>query len=207
MLPALAAALALQAAGPQSDPDARVLAIIDVETTGLRPGYHEMIDIGAVYTDPHGRVLGEFFVRITPDHPDRAGDIARSINGFDEARWAALGASGEAEAAAAFIAFHEEIVGERTALFTAFNAHFDRAFVDAWLKEEGQAGVSELFTYYMLDLPSLAWGRGYRGLNGDALAEAVGVEPETSDPMQHTGQSGAAWNLAFYNALMAAEPR
>jgi len=212
MIYTLLAAAALAAAGfqpvtPEADPDAFVLAIVDVETTGLEPGHHEMIDIGAVYTDLEGAVLGEFFIRITPDHPERAGEIARGINGFDEARWAELGASGEADAARAFLAFHEETVGERTALFTAYNAHFDRAFVDAWLREEGHGGVPALFTYFMMDLPSLAWGRGYRGLYGGEIAQAIGIEPETSDPLEHTGESGAAWNLEFYRALMAAEPR
>ena len=36
------------------DPD-WVLAHIDVETTGLIPGHHEIVDIGVVYTDqPNG---------------------------------------------------------------------------------------------------------------------------------------------------------
>ncbi|MFP4519448.1 MAG: exonuclease domain-containing protein [Oceanicaulis sp.] len=202
-----AAALALQPVTPETDPDSFVLAIIDVETTGLQPGHHEMIDIGAVYTDLDGAVLGRFFIRMTPDHPERAGEIARGINGFDEERWVRLGAVGEAEAAEAFLDFHRKTTGGRTALFTAYNAHFDRAFVDAWLKEEGHEGVSSIFTYFMVDLPSLAWGRGYRGLYGSEIAAALGIEPETDDPLQHTGESGAAWNLEFYRALMAAEGR
>ena len=35
------------------------LAHIDVETTGLVPGYHEMIDIGVVMTDLEGHELAE----------------------------------------------------------------------------------------------------------------------------------------------------
>ena len=118
-----------------------------------------------------------------------------------------MGSGALRPAARAFLAFHDEMAGGRTALFTAYNAHFDRAFVDAWLKEEGHGGVSDLFTYFMVDLPSLAWGRGYRGLYGGEIAQALGIEPETSDPLEHTGQSGAAWNLQFYRALMAAELR
>lgn len=203
----LAAALAAQPVTPASEPGAFVLAIIDVETTGLEPGRHEMIDIGAVYTDLEGVELGRFFIRIAPDHPERAGDIARGINGFDEGRWALLGAAGEAEAAEAFLAFHRETAAGRTAIFTAYNAHFDRAFVDAWLKEEGHGGAHELFTYFMVDLPSLAWGRGYRHLYGGEIARELGLEPETADPLLHTGESGALWNLEFYRALLAAEPR
>ncbi|MEQ8406065.1 MAG: 3'-5' exonuclease [Oceanicaulis sp.] len=203
----LAVALAAQPATPHSDPEQYVLAIVDVETTGLEPGHHEMIDLGAVYTDLDGEELGRFFVRITPDHPERVGEIARGINGFDEARWEALNAVSEAEAADAFLAFHRDTVGGRTALFTAYNAYFDRAFVDAWLKEEGHEGFRALYSHSLIDLPSLAWGRGHRHQIHAEIAREIGIEPETDDPLQHTGESGAAWNLEFYRALMAAEPQ
>ena len=39
---------------PAEDPDAWLLAFIDVETTGLVPGWHEMIDIGVVMTELDG---------------------------------------------------------------------------------------------------------------------------------------------------------
>ncbi len=197
-LPAMAQA---QTAFPPDNPDGWALAIVDVETTGLQPGHHEMIDIGAIYTTLDGEELGRFFIRIHPDHPDRAGEIARSINGYNEARWLAIGAVSESEAAHAFLAFHTETVGDRTAIFTAFNAYFDRSFVDAWLKEEGHEGFRALYTYFTLDLPSLAWGAGHRDLTGSALAEAVDLEPETTDPLLHTGQSGADFNLALYRSL------
>jgi hypothetical protein len=45
------------------------LAIVDVETTGLFAGYHEMIDLGLVMTDLDGRVIDSLFVRIQPEHP------------------------------------------------------------------------------------------------------------------------------------------
>lgn len=187
---------------PQNHPEAWGLAIIDVETTGLDAGHHEMIDLGAIYTDLDGNELGRFFVRMHPDHPERAGEIARSINGFDESRWDELGAVSEAEAVADFLAFHAETTGSRTMLFTAYNAHFDRAFLDALLREHG-SGFREHFSYYMLDLPSLAWGAGIPELRNGQVAIALGLEPETDDPLEHTGLSGAVWNLSLYRALKA----
>jgi DNA polymerase III epsilon subunit-like protein len=196
-------AAAAQANLPSQTPQDWVLAIIDVETTGLEPGHHEMVDIGAIYTTLEGEELGRFFVRIHPDHPERAGEIARSINGFDEDRWVRLGAVDEADAAQAFLDFHARMTTGRTALFTAYNAYFDRGFVDAWLKEEGHGGFRDLFTHYVLDLPSLGWGAGHRELDNAALALSVGVEPETEDPLEHTGLRGAAFNLQLYRALTA----
>lgn len=197
-----APALAQSDFPPPDHPESWGLAIVDVETTGLDAGHHEMIDLGAIYTDLDGNELGRFFVRITPDHPERAGEIARSINGFDEARWSELDAVGEAEAVADFLAFHAAATGSRTMIFTAYNAHFDRAFLDALLREHG-SGFREHFSYYMLDLPSLAWGAGIPELRNGEVAIALGLEPETDDPLEHTGLSGAVWNLALYRALKA----
>lgn len=191
---------------PTEAPEDWVLAIIDVETTGLEPGHHEMIDIGAIYTTLEGEELGRFFVRIHPDHPERTSDIARSINGYDEDRWVQLGAVGEADAVRSFVQFHEQTAQGRTALFTAFNAYFDREFVDTWLKEEGHGGFRDLFTYYVLDLPSLGWGAGHRALNNAALAASTGIEPETDTALEHTGMSGAQFNLELYRALTAGPP-
>ena len=75
------------------------LAIIDVETTGLDPGHAEMIDIGAVYTDLDGNVLGRFFTRMMPPHPGRIHPGAAAVNGFSAERWQALGAPADPECA------------------------------------------------------------------------------------------------------------
>lgn len=195
--------LSAQAPWPAQAPDSWGLAIVDVETTGLQAGEHEMIDLGAIYTDLNGEELGRFFVRIMPEHPERAGDIARSINGFSEDRWQTLGAVSQAEAAAQFLAFHEQMSAERRYVFTAYNASFDRGFVDAWLTSHG-SDFEALYTYFVLDLPSVAWGAGVLDLVNADVAAAFGVEAETRDPMRHTGLSGAQWNLDLYRAMLAA---
>jgi len=47
---------------PVAAPDDWLLAFIDIETTGLIPGYHEMIDIGIVMTDLDGVELDSLFI-------------------------------------------------------------------------------------------------------------------------------------------------
>ena len=56
---------------PQDAPDDWLLAFIDVETTGLLPGYHEIIDIGIAMTDLDGNLLDTLFLRVKPTHPGR----------------------------------------------------------------------------------------------------------------------------------------
>ncbi len=187
---------------PPQDPDAWGLAIIDVETTGLDPAYHEMIDLGVIYTTLEGEELGRFHVLIMPDHPERLSPGAAAVNGFSVARWEAEGAVSEAVALDQFKAFHSALAGERTVLMLGFNAHFDRAFLDALLAQHG-LGLAQFYTYFMLDVPSMAWGAGIRDLSNPRIAAALGIAPETEDPLEHTGLTGVAFNLALYRALLA----
>ena len=83
---------------PADAPDRWLLAFVDVETTGLQPGHHEMIDVGVVVTDLEGVEVGRLFRRIQPRHPERTAAGARAVNGFDARRWRQLGAVDPAEA-------------------------------------------------------------------------------------------------------------
>ena len=179
-----------------------ILALIDVETTGLDPDTHEMIDIGAIYIEADGRELGRFFVRIQPRHPERLDPGARAVNGYGVERWQALQALGPADAVGRFEAFHRATAKDRRVIFTAFNVWFDQAFVARWLAREGRSW-REWYHYQVLDLPSMAWARGLRGLSGSDIAQALGIAEETRDPLQHDGASGAAFNLAVYRRLVA----
>ena len=196
----LVASVSAKAPWPQQNPEGWGLAIIDVETTGLDPNYHELIDIGAIYTSLDGEVLGEFFVRVYPQYPERAGEVARAINGFDEVRWQSLEALSPAQAAKSFREFHQALARDKRFILTAYNAPFDRAFIDAFLKRQGLS-YSDFYTYFVLDLPSMAFGLGITSLVNDDVADALGIPPETRNPLEHTGESGAQWNLQVYRAL------
>ena len=195
------AAAQAQAPWPSEAPEKWGLAIIDVETTGLDPGRHEMIDIGAIYTDLDGNELGRFFTRIMPPNPQRIDPAASAVNGYSEERWRALGAVGEAEAVAEFLAFHARVADGRRMVFTAYNAQFDHGFVSALLSRHGHR-FDDHYTYFLLDIPSMAWGQGLKVLGNAQLAGELGLPDETRDPLQHTGMTGAEWNLSLYRALL-----
>ena len=86
-------------------------------------------------------------------------------------------------------------------IFTAFNVQFDIQFMAALMAQHDR-GWRHYWHWSPLDLPSMAWGQGQTALRGGQLASAYGLPPETSVPLDHTGMTGAQWNLDFYRALL-----
>ena len=194
-------AVAEEFAWPHADPDAWLLAFVDVETTGLIPGHHEMIDIGIVMTDLSGHELGELFVRIQPQHPERTDEGARAVNAFDEDRWRELQALGPDDAINQILTFHKEIAGDRNVLMVAFNSPFDTAFLDHLFRSQDRSW-RELYHYFVLDLPSMAWSLGIHGLTGSNISGKLGIEDEPHVAELHTGITGARLNARIYRALL-----
>lgn len=186
---------------PQEAPEDWLLAFVDVETTGLVPGYHEMIDIGIVMTDLDGAELGELFVRIQPEHPERTDAGARAVNAFDTARWQELGALTTDQAIGRITEFHATHADDRKVLMVALNSQFDAAFLDHLFRKRDRSW-RELYHYFVLDLPSMAWSLGIRGLTGSSLAATLDIADEPHVAELHTGITGARLNARIYRALL-----
>lgn len=202
----LSPSAAQEFAWPDEKPDDWLLAFIDVETTGLTPGYHEMIDIGIVMTDLDGAELGELFIRLQPEHPERTDEGARAVNAFDDERWRELGALPSADAIDRIVEFHTGIASGRNVLMVAFNSHFDAAFLDHLFRSQDRTW-RELYHYFILDLPSMAWSHGVRGLTGSSLSARLGIDDEPHVAELHTGITGARLNARIYRGLLALQER
>ncbi len=191
---------------PYGEPEDWLIAFTDVETTGLKPGYHEMVDAGIVLATLEGDNVDEFFRRIMPEHPGRASSGAVACNGFSVDRWRSFGAISPEQAVENIVRFYDETIRGKNVLFCAYNESFDYAFLDHLFR-----GTDHEFRDlhdYTLDLPSIAWGMGVSCLHGNKLVEHLGVrqEPqaadEGTDPWEHTGLTGARLNLRIYRALL-----
>jgi DNA polymerase III epsilon subunit-like protein len=185
---------------PAEAPEEWLLAFVDIETTGLVPGWHEPIDVGIVITDLEGRELDHWFGRVMPQYPGRTSPGARAVNAFDPEEWRSSGALSPGAAVREIIAFHEQLAGDRRVMMVAFNSQFDTAFLDHLFRSSGRSW-REIYHYFVLDIPSMAWSRGYRQLTGAALAAALGVEDEPRVAEEHTGLTGARLNMRIYQAL------
>ncbi len=186
---------------PAEAPDNWLLAHVDVETTGLVPGYHEMIDIGIVMTDLKGNEIDRLFIRIMPDHPERTAPGAAAVNGFSVERWRQRGFVSTSAAVDEMVAFHHRVADGKEVLFVGYNAWFDISFVDHLFRNSGRTG-RELYHYFILDLPSMTWSLGIHDLGGPGMTDKLEIEPETSDPLKHTGITGAVSNVEVYRAIL-----
>jgi DNA polymerase III subunit epsilon len=99
----------------------RDLAFVDVETTGLDPSQHEIIEICVVRENADGETR-TFYTKIHPEHLDRADPEALRVNGYSDELWrSSPGAS-------------EPLVGElrdilRDTVVVGHNVEFDLAFI------------------------------------------------------------------------------
>lgn len=177
------------------------MAHIDVETTGLVPGWHEMIDIGLVMTDLQGNVVDSLFVLVQPEHPERASAGAVAVNAFDAARWRERGALPPEQAVEQILAFHKRVAGDKHVLMVAYNSQFDTAFLDHLFRRGGHSW-REMYYYFVLDIPSMLWGLGDTQLTADSVATRFGVEDEPHVAEYHTGITGAMVNVRLYRMLL-----
>src|SRR5690606_12951205 len=192
---------AVVAAAPADRPEEWLLAFVDVETTGLVPGHHEMIDIGVILADLEGEEIDRLFLRIMPQHPERTSPEAAAVNGFAVERWNELGALRPADAAERLLAFHRRHAGGKRIVMVAHNSQFDAAFLDHFMRSVGRSR-NDLYYYYVLDIPSMAWGLGLRLLHGQRLAAHFEVPDEPRTALEHTGITGADLNLRLYRRLL-----
>ena len=179
-----------------------VMAHLDVETTGLVAGHHEVVDLGIVYTTVDGEILDRWYRRIQPTHPERTSPEAAKINGFEPGLWKKLGALEPPEAVKSLLEFERSRFGTRRVVRVAYNSKFDAAFLDHLLREQGAAFDQPYQSYYWLDVPSMAWMMGYRSLEHGDLGEQLGVEGKSRVPLEHTGLGCAEYNVRVYRALL-----
>ena len=186
---------------PSESPKRWLLAHVDVETTGLLPGYHEMIDIGIVMTTLDGLIIDSLFLRIQPTHPERLSPGAKAVNAYDAARWNQLGALSPSAAVDSITSFHQRVAANKHVLMVAYNSHFDAAFFDHLFRSASKTW-RELYYYFILDIPSMAWGLGLQDLNSTWIMDRYQIEDEPHLAEQHTGITGAMVNVRIYRALL-----
>lgn len=135
------------------------LAFLDVETTGLDPQKHEVIQVGVVIAKqiprsgnmgPMLEIVDEFEIKIKPERIEDAEEEALRVNGYDESEWMF---APDLKNAMEFLA--KKLEGS---IQVSHNLTFDAAFIE---KSFERAGLENTMARYKLDTISIAFARLY----------------------------------------------
>ena len=172
----------------------RPLAITDIETTGLDPQSHEIIEIGLLVVDPTTlKVRDKFEVKVKPEHSKTAVKKALAANGYNEKDWKRAWPLKDAL----------EVYADKTrdAIFFSQNAYSEWAFIEEGFKK---TAVEDLMDYHRLDLFSIGWARRERfpslvKFSLASLAKYFALEPELKP---NRAMNGAKQMLAVLSRLL-----
>ena len=159
------------------------LAIIDIETSGLDPREHEILDIACIM----GRK--EFSVKVKPTRMQYASEEAIKINGYTPEKWE------DAVPLDAALLMLNDFVGEKP-IFVSYNVGFDWGFI---YEAYRSTGIDNPFTYQKLCLMSIAWST-MPDMNPPTLKAICVKFHINSEPAVHEALNGA-W-CAYKVAIM-----
>lgn len=141
----------------------RSLAFIDLETTGLDPAHHEILEIGLVIADPRTLEQREsLHLRMRPERIEDADPEALRINGWTPEAWQ--------DAVPLGVALTRARPLLDGALLAGHNVSFDRAFLDVAWRTAGVARPA--MDHHVLDTATLAWP-----LLAVGLVESLSLDP------------------------------
>jgi DNA polymerase III alpha subunit (gram-positive type) len=174
----------------------RPVAITDIETTGLDPTIHEIIEVGLILINQQTlEIVDSLNVRVQPSHLETATEFALKLNGYNAADWQNALTLQEAM----------RLYGEKTkdALFCAHNVTFDWSFILEGFKK---TGIKNLMDYHRIDLFlfTMAWiklrNSGLEKFNMNEVAKCLGIPEE---PIPHRAINGAMTAYEIYKQLLA----
>ena len=160
----------------------RNIAITDLETTGLDPLKHEIIEIGLVLIkQPRLEIIETINIKVKPQNIETASPEALQLNGYKAKEW-----ENAMELKNALTIYLEKT---KDAIFCAHNTNFDLPFIkQACIK----MNLTSTMDYHCIDIPTLVWLKyrtsGLEKINLGKVAEFIGLE---SEPAIHRAINGA----------------
>ncbi len=170
----------------------RPIAITDLETTGLDPTIHEIIDVGLIVIHPQTfEILFTLDKKVKPRHIEMATPKALEVNGYNETEWVhAPDLKSVMETYATFA---------KNAVFCSHNITFDWAFMEVAFKK---TEVLNTMDYHRLDLFTMACvllrKRGLTKFRLKNICEFLDIPPE---PDMHRAFNGTFSAYEVYKKL------
>ena len=173
--------------------DKKLFSFLDIETTGFKVGYHDIIEVAVVIADPSKdyEVVDELEIKIKPERIENADAQALRINGYNETDWMF---AYSLEQAMKMLADKVE-----NTVMVAHNITFDWTFLEHAFRTTG----IEPKLYRKLDSFSIAYAKFSNEPNINkfslkALAEYFGLTNEKA----HTALADTRVTVAIFRELM-----
>lgn len=171
------------------------LLFIDVETTGLDPTTHEVIEIAAMRTSPNALVVrGQYSAKIKPQKLELADPKALQINGFVSSEWSDEKCSSVETVLSELSKLADDCV------LIGHNVSFDESFIVPLYKKLDRKVP---WSYHKVDTVALAWPlyltTELEGLSLSKLCSYLGTEAIPS----HRAASDVAACRELYVRLIA----
>jgi len=173
------------------------IAFVDIETTGVDPYKHEILEIGCLVAkqndDGSFVMIEEFEVKVKPEHIENAEPQALRINGYDEANWMFAHTLEEA------LRLMNQKLGD-DATMIAHNITFDYSFI---INAYSRLGMKDPF-FHKYDTLTMAMMRfkdeeDTQRLSLRALCEKFGIKNEKA----HTALADVRATFEVFKRLMA----
>jgi len=176
----------------------RPILFLDLETTGLNPGQHEITEVGALLvSQPDYKTIATYQSKVMPVHLETATPEALQIGHFDLASWTR-------EAKSLETAMSELAEVGRDAILAGFNLTFDWAFLQMAFN---QCKLEDPFYYHRFDVMSSAFTMLYNqpGLKKFSLREMCQFFGLTNKAA-HTAYGDAEATFEVFLGLMRFRP-
>lgn len=169
------------------------IALIDLETTGLNPREHEIIEIGLIVFESKNFVIQEeWSTKIKPLYPENCDPKAIECNNYNDEEW-----KDEPDIIPVLQEFVEKTKG---CIFLAFNASFDWSFLEY---NFSKYGIEHQMSYSKMCLMSIAFGKiPHDKVYSWALKTVATYLGVPREDKMHRAMGGVQCEFEVYKKLM-----
>lgn len=157
--------------GPRTSAQSKDLIVLDLETTGLDPAKHEIIDIAAVRFSCDGRYVSMLTTKLRPEHIDTADPEALAVNGYAPEKWYAANRLVDASDRI------RDYLSSPDTIIVGHNVWLDAAFI--------KAHIPGAAIKYTADTATLAYGLGFDSMSLDHIIKDLGLACRKSGAAAH----------------------
>lgn len=173
----------------------RDLVFLDLETSGLDPDDHEIIEFAAVRLRPDLTVERSALEhRCVMRHPERAEPKALQVNRYSDAEWIDA-----VDVRVALIDFAKMLGADGETILVGVNPSFDWSFVFAAAKRER---IVIPRTKYLIDIASIAFPLLVRGIVEKLGMETLCLRYGITNRGSHRAMADVRRSIDLYRALL-----